>query len=29
VTVDPNGRLLRFDNNMRVAVAIRRGEMFA
>jgi aminopeptidase N len=29
VSVDPNGRLLRLDNNMRVAVAIRRGEMFA
>lgn len=29
ISVDPNGRLLRYDNNMRVAVAIRRGEMFA
>jgi aminopeptidase N len=29
VSIDPNGRVLRFDNNMRVAVAIRRGEMFA
>ena len=29
VIIDPNGRVLRFDNNMRVAVAIRRGEMFA
>lgn len=28
VTIDPNGRLLRLDNQMRVAVAIRRGEMF-
>ena len=29
VSIDPNGRVLRFDNNMRVAVAIRRGEKFA
>ena len=29
VTIDPNNRVLRFDNSMRVAVAIRRGEMFA
>ena len=29
VTIDPKGRVLRFDNSMRVAVAIRRGEMFA
>jgi hypothetical protein len=27
--VDPNGRLLRMSPNMRVAVAIRRGEQFA
>jgi len=27
--VDPNGRLLRLSPNMRVAVAIRRGEQFA
>jgi tetratricopeptide (TPR) repeat protein len=26
--LDPNGRLLRFSGPMRVAVAIRRGEMF-
>ncbi|HYO82472.1 MAG TPA: M1 family aminopeptidase [Bryobacteraceae bacterium] len=29
VTVDPNNRVLRFSREMRVAVAIRRGEMFA
>ncbi|MFN7921500.1 MAG: M1 family aminopeptidase [Bryobacteraceae bacterium] len=29
VTVDPNYRVLRYNNQMRVAVAIRRGEMFA
>lgn len=29
VTLDPNGRVLRFSNDMRVAVAIKRGEMFA
>jgi aminopeptidase N len=29
VTVDPNGRVLRFSREMRVAVAIRRGEQFA
>ncbi len=28
VTLDPKGQVLRFDNNMRVAVAIRRGEQF-
>lgn len=27
--VDPNGRLLRMSPNMRVSVAIRRGEQFA
>lgn len=29
VVLDPKGRVLRFDNPMRVAVAIRRGEQFA
>jgi aminopeptidase N len=29
VTIDPNGKVLRYSNLMRVAVAIRRGEMFA
>jgi|SRR5579871_903717 len=29
VVIDPNGTVLRFTNNMRVAVAIRRGEQFA
>jgi tetratricopeptide (TPR) repeat protein len=29
VTIDPNNRLLRYSNSMRVAVAIRRGEQFA
>ncbi|MBV8846133.1 MAG: peptidase M1 [Bryobacterales bacterium] len=29
VTLDPKGQVLRFDNAMRVAVAIRRGEQFA
>lgn len=29
VTLDPKGNVLRFDNTMRVAVAIRRGEQFA
>jgi aminopeptidase N len=29
VTLDPNNRLLRFSNPIRVAVAIRRGEQFA
>ncbi|MCC6585772.1 MAG: peptidase M1 [Bryobacterales bacterium] len=29
VTIDPNNRVLRYSNQMRVAVAIRRGEMFA
>jgi len=29
VTIDPNSRLLRYSNAMRVAVAIRRGEQFA
>jgi tetratricopeptide (TPR) repeat protein len=28
VTLDPKGQVLRFDNSMRVAVAIRRGEQF-
>lgn len=28
VTLDPKGKVLRFDNDMRVAVAIRRGEQF-
>ena len=28
VTLDPNNRLLRYSSSMRVAVAIRRGEMF-
>jgi tetratricopeptide (TPR) repeat protein len=28
VTVDPNNRVLRYSNSMRVAVAIRRGEQF-
>ncbi len=28
VIIDPNGRVLRFNPNMRVAVAIRRGEQF-
>jgi aminopeptidase N len=28
VNVDPNSRVLRFNSQMRVAVAIRRGEMF-
>lgn len=28
VVIDPNGRLLRYSDNMRVAVAIRRGEQF-
>ncbi|HLH42920.1 MAG TPA: M1 family aminopeptidase [Bryobacteraceae bacterium] len=28
VSLDPKGRLLRFDNPIRVAVAIRRGEQF-
>ncbi|HXI38889.1 MAG TPA: M1 family aminopeptidase, partial [Bryobacteraceae bacterium] len=28
VTIDPNNRLLRYSNAMRVAVAIRRGEQF-
>ncbi len=28
VTVDPGGDVLRYDDNMRVAVAIRRGEQF-
>jgi len=27
--MDPNHRVLRFDDPVRVAVAIRRGEMFA
>jgi aminopeptidase N len=29
VTIDPNNRVLRFSNPIRVAVAIRRGEQFA
>ncbi len=29
VVVDPNGRMLRLSPDMRVAVAIRRGEQFA
>lgn len=29
VIIDPMGRVLRFSNNMRVAVAIRKGEQFA
>ncbi|MFB3829691.1 MAG: M1 family aminopeptidase [Bryobacteraceae bacterium] len=29
VTIDPNNRVLRYSNPMRVAVAIRRGEQFA
>jgi tetratricopeptide (TPR) repeat protein len=29
VIIDPNNRVLRFNNNVRVAVAIRRGEQFA
>jgi aminopeptidase N len=29
ITLDPKGQVLRFDDNMRVAVAIRRGEQFA
>lgn len=29
VVIDPNGRVLRFSRDMRVAVAIRRGEQFA
>jgi len=28
VTIDPNNRLLRYSNAMRVAVSIRRGEQF-
>jgi tetratricopeptide (TPR) repeat protein len=29
LAVDPNGKLLRLSPNMRVAVAIRRGEQYA
>lgn len=29
VTIDPGGRVLRFSPDMRVAVAIRKGEQFA
>jgi tetratricopeptide (TPR) repeat protein len=29
VIIDPAGHVLRFSNNMRVAVAIRKGEQFA
>ncbi len=28
ITLDPKGQVLRFDDSMRVAVAIRRGEQF-
>jgi aminopeptidase N len=28
ISVDPNGRVLKYNRDMRVAVAIRRGEMF-
>jgi len=28
VTIDPSGDVLRYDDDMRVAVAIRRGEQF-
>ena len=29
IVIDPNNRVLRYSPQMRVAVAIRRGEMFA
>ena len=29
ITIDPNDKVLRYSNQMRVAVAIRRGEQFA
>lgn len=29
ITLDPNNRVLRFSSQMRIAVAIRRGEQFA
>jgi aminopeptidase N len=29
ITIDPNGKVLRFNDNVRVAVSIRRGEQFA
>jgi tetratricopeptide (TPR) repeat protein len=29
VVIDPNNRVLRYSNEVRVAVAIRRGEQFA
>ena len=29
VIIDPNNHVLRFNNNVRLAVAIRRGEQFA
>lgn len=29
IVIDPNRRVLRYDNQMRVMVAIRRGEQFA
>ncbi len=29
VIIDPNGQVLRYSNDVRVAVAIRRGEQFA
>jgi tetratricopeptide (TPR) repeat protein len=29
VTIDPNNHVLRYSNNVRVAVAIRKGEQFA
>ena len=28
VVLDPKGELLRYDDDMRVAVAIKRGEQF-
>src|SRR3989442_10639231 len=28
IVIDPNNRVLRYSNQMRVAVAIRRGEQF-
>src|SRR6185295_17837288 len=29
IILDPNNRVLRYSNQMRLAVAIRRGEQFA
>ncbi len=29
VTIDPNNRVLRYNNQVRLAVAVRRGEQFA